>query len=89
MSGPNWMRSADERILRQLRAERPDYLALVANRLGMHLRYVERRCAVLVEHGLVEPVSGEVVYRTTERGERFLTEETDVESERADAATSD
>ncbi|AQL41362.1 hypothetical protein BV210_00920 [Halorientalis sp. IM1011] len=89
MSGPNWMRPADERILRQLRDERPDYLALVANRLGMHLRYVERRCSVLVDHGLVEPVSGEVVYRTTERGEEFLAESAEVESDAAEAATSD
>lgn len=72
MPRPNWMRSADEQILSQLCAERPDYLALVANRLGMHVDYVERRCDVLVEHGLVEPISGEVVYRTTELGEQFL-----------------
>ncbi|WP_336003228.1 hypothetical protein [Halorientalis halophila] len=85
MSGPDWLRSADERILHQLSDRRPDYLALVANRLGMHLGYVERRCAVLVEHGLIEPVSGEVVYRTTERGERVLAEGT----EGADAATGD
>jgi predicted transcriptional regulator len=83
------MQPADERILRQLRDERPDYLALVANRLGMHLRYVERRCAVLVEHELVEPVTGEVVYRTTERGEQFLAEEAELETEPTDAATSD
>jgi DNA-binding IclR family transcriptional regulator len=83
------MQPADERILRQLEAERQDYLALVANRLGMHLGYVERRCAVLVDHGLVEPVSGEVVYRTTERGEQFLAEEAELDAESADPATSD
>jgi len=89
MSGQNWMRPADVRILRQLRDERPDYLALVANRLGMHLGYVERRCAVLVDHGLVEPVSGEVVYRTTERGEEILAEKAELETDAADTATSD
>ncbi len=83
------MRSADERILRQLQAEQQEYLALVATRLGMHLRYVERRCAVLVEHGLVEPVSEEVVYRTTERGEQFLTEDAELEREATDPATGD
>ena len=83
------MRPADERILRQLCEERPDYLALVANRLGMHVRYVERRCGVLVDRGLVEPVSGEVVYRTTERGEQVLAERSETETESADAATSD
>ena len=54
MQRPNWMRPADEDILHELCEERPDYLPLVANRLGMHLGYVERRCSVLVEHGLVE-----------------------------------
>jgi DNA-binding IclR family transcriptional regulator len=71
------MRPADEEILRALRDQRPDYLALVANRLGMHLGYVERRCAVLVEEGLVEPVSAEAVYRTTELGQRYLAGEVD------------
>lgn len=75
---PNWMRRADEQILRQLATQRPDYLALVATRLGMHLRYVERRCDVLVEHGLVEQVSHEAVYRTTERGEQYLAGELSV-----------
>ncbi|WP_299270160.1 helix-turn-helix domain-containing protein [Halorientalis sp.] len=83
------MRSADERILRQLQEAQPGYLALIANRLGMHLAYVERRCAVLVEHGLVEPVSGEVVYQTTDRGEQFLSEEAERETDATDAATSD
>ena len=77
MAQPNWMRAADEDILRHLREERPDYLALVANRLGMHLGYVERRTEVLVEHGLVEQVSEEVVYRTTELGEQYLAGEID------------
>ncbi len=71
------MRAADEDILRQLKEERPDYLALVANRLGMHLGYVERRTEVLVEYGLVEQVSEEVVYRTTELGEQYLAGEID------------
>lgn len=71
------MRPADEEILRALRDQRPDYLALVANRLGMHLGYVERRCEVLVEEGLVEPVSAEAVYRTTDLGRRYLAGEVD------------
>lgn len=71
------MRTADEKILRHLREERPDYLPLVANRLGMHLGYVERRCAVLVDHELVEQVSAEGVYRTTDLGEQYLSGEVD------------
>lgn len=77
MGRPNWMRPADERILRDLYESRQDYLPLVANRLGMHQEYVEDRCEVLVEHGLVEPISGEVVYRTTELGDRYLAGEVD------------
>jgi len=71
------MRPADEEILSALYESRPDYLALVANRLGMHLGYVERRCDVLVDEGLVEAVTGEAVYRTTELGERYLAGEID------------
>lgn len=77
MGGENWMRPADEDILRELHEERPDYLALVANRLGMHLGYVERRCDVLVDRGLVEAVSRETVYRTTELGRQYLSGEVD------------
>ena len=71
-----WTHPADERILRHLQENPPDYVPLVANRLGMHLGYVERRVETLVEHGLVEPVSGEAVYVVTDRGERYLAEET-------------
>lgn len=72
MSGTDWMHPADEDILRELHEEQPEYLPLVANRLGLHLGNVEQRCSVLVERGLVEPVTDEVVYRTTERGVRYL-----------------
>jgi len=85
MGSPDWLRPADEKILRHLRDERPDYLALVANRLGMPLGYVQRRCSILVDRGLVEPVSGEVIYRTTERGEELLAGD----AEARDAATGD
>jgi DNA-binding IclR family transcriptional regulator len=74
-TGPEWTHPADERILQYLQENPPDYVALVANRLGMHLGYVERRVETLVEHGLVEPVSGEVVYVVTDEGERYLAEE--------------
>lgn len=77
MARPNWMGPADEEILRELHEQRPDYLPLVANRLGMHLGYVERRCDELVERGLIEAVSGETVYRTTALGRRYLAGEVD------------
>lgn len=69
---PDWSHPADERIVRYLRENPPDYVPLIANRLGMHLGYVERRVETMVDHGLVEPVSGEVVYAVTDLGERYL-----------------
>lgn len=71
------MRAADEDILRELTESGPEYLALVANRRGMHLGYVERRTEELVEYGLVEQVSEEVVYRVTDLGEQYLAGEVD------------
>jgi len=59
---------ADERIVAYLAENPPDYAALIATRLGMDLRYVERRLDTLVDRGLVEPVTGEVIYTATERG---------------------
>lgn len=72
---PDWTHPADERILRYLTEHPPDYVPLIANRLGMHLEYVERRVETLVEHGLVEPITGEAIYDVTERGEGYLAEE--------------
>lgn len=72
---PDWTHPADERILRFLSEHPPDYVPLIANRLGMHLGYVERRVDALVDHGLVEPITGEAIYDVTERGERYLAEE--------------
>lgn len=74
-TSPEWTHPADERILRYLEEHPPDYVPLIANRLGMHLGYVERRVETLVEHGLVEQVSGEAVYVVTDRGQRYLVEE--------------
>ena len=73
-ASPEWAHPADERILRYLSEHPPDYVPLIANRLGMHLGYVERRVETLVEQGLVEPISGESIYAVTERGERYLSE---------------
>jgi predicted transcriptional regulator len=67
-----WMRPADEPILRFLDDAGVEYPAIVANRTGIHTPYVERRLEVLAERGLVEQVSGEVVYRVTERGRRHV-----------------
>lgn len=63
-----WMRPVDEAILGFLAEERAEYPAIIANRTGAHTSYVERRCAALATHDYLEAVSGEVVYRITDRG---------------------
>jgi predicted transcriptional regulator len=69
---PAWMYPGDEAILRFLRAERAEYPSIIANRVGMHVPYVEERLERLAERELAEPVSGEVVYRITEEGRSVL-----------------
>lgn len=69
---PDWFRSADAAILSHLSEERPTYAPLVANRLGLPTDYARERIERLAEADFVEPVSAEVVYRITDRGERHL-----------------
>lgn len=66
------MTSVDVSILEHLHEAEPDYAPLVASRLGVLPDFLDGRCEQLVQTGLVEPVSGEVVYRVTRRGERVL-----------------
>ncbi|MES3517565.1 MAG: DUF2250 domain-containing protein [Natronomonas sp.] len=58
----------DEQILRYLADSPPDYAPLIATRLGLHLGYVEDRLDAMCRQGLVEAISEEVVYTTTDRG---------------------
>lgn len=67
-----WMRPGDEAILQFLDEADAEYPAIVANRTGIHTPYVERRCDVLAERGLLEQVTGEVVYRITDEGRRRI-----------------
>jgi predicted transcriptional regulator len=69
---PAWSRPADSAILEFLVDQRAEYPAIVANRTGMHTPHVERRCEELAERGLIEAVSGEVVYRVTDAGRRAV-----------------
>ena len=59
---------ADRRILQYLTASSADYPALIASNTGLHVPLVERRCRVLEAADLLEPVSGEIIYRLTDRG---------------------
>jgi len=63
---------ADRRILQYLSTSSADYPALIASNTGLHVPLVERRCLVLETAGLLEPVSGEVIYRLTDRGRSVL-----------------
>ncbi len=67
--------TADRRILQHLAASGADYPALIASNTGLHIPLVERRCEVLEADGLVEPVTGEVLYRVTEYGRQVSTAE--------------
>ncbi|WP_458190177.1 winged helix-turn-helix domain-containing protein [Haladaptatus sp. NG-WS-4] len=73
-SRPDWMRPVDVKILVSFKRMQPEYIPLVANRLGIHLSYAERRCELLTDHALIAPVTEEAVYRVTDRGEALLTE---------------
>ncbi|XVH32497.1 DUF2250 domain-containing protein [Haloferacaceae archaeon DSL9] len=62
----------DVRVLTHLRDYGANYPALIASNTGLHVPFVERRCHSLGEDGLIEPVSGEVIYRITEAGRARL-----------------
>lgn len=68
----DWTHPADETILRYFAEHPPEYVPLVANRLGMHLGYVEGRVERLVREGFLVAITGEVVYAITDEGERYL-----------------
>ena len=66
------MRPVDDSILQVLAHERTEYPSLIASRTGVHVPVIERRCSELVTNGLIEPVSEEVVYRLTDRGQQYV-----------------
>ncbi len=66
------LNSTDVRVLAYLAESGADYPALVASNTGLHAPHVERRCDALRDAGLVESVSGEVVYRITGDGRDVL-----------------
>ncbi|MWV63809.1 DUF2250 domain-containing protein [Halorubrum sp. JWXQ-INN 858] len=63
---------SDARALAYLVESGADYPALIAGNTGLHVAYVERRLTTMAEAGLVEEVSGEVVYRITTAGRDAL-----------------
>lgn len=71
------LRVVDAAILEFLADGRVEYAAIIANRVGAHTPYVERRCRALADRGLVEPVTGEVVFRVTAEGREVAGEHSD------------
>jgi predicted ArsR family transcriptional regulator len=72
------LRSTDRRLLEYMATHPPDYIPLVASRLGIHLRYANQRVTVLVERGLIRPVTNESIYTITDPG-RSAIDKTDQE----------
>ncbi|WP_458188450.1 hypothetical protein [Haladaptatus sp. NG-WS-4] len=79
---PDWMRPVDIDILLALRRTQPEYIPLLANRLGLHLAYVERRCELLTDHKFMTAMTGEAVYQLTSDGETLLKAESPPQRER-------
>lgn len=68
----NRLRPADRQILAYLDENPPEYIPLMATRLGLPLGHANERTASLVERGLVAPVTNECIYRLTEKGAERL-----------------
>lgn len=74
---PSWLMDTDITILATFCTEPVQYPAMIASRSGLHIPYAERRCRVLAEYGLLERVNGEITYRLTTDGRRYLDDGTD------------
>jgi len=78
--------SVDRRILAYLDANLPEYVPLVANRLGVHLDFAETRFERLVDEGMFTAVTNESIYTITDRGRAVLAGE-ETEDEETDSGT--
>lgn len=73
----DWMKMADVQFLALLaESEDPLPVAVVAEQTHFPLEYAERRCRLLAEEGLVQPVGGGV-YELRDLGAAFLEGEVD------------
>lgn len=66
------MKRVDLRIVEDLSREQPDYAPFIASRLGIRLKYIERRCDALVRSELLEQTNRGMEYRLTAQGEQYL-----------------
>lgn len=68
----NRLRPADRRILAFLDENPPEYVPLIATRLGLPLGHANERMESLVERGYATPVTNECVYTLTDAGAERL-----------------
>lgn len=68
------LRPSDRRILTYLDEHRPEYIPIIATRLGLPLGHADDRVESLVERGYVTAVTNECLYELTAAGERRLAE---------------
>ncbi|MFC7177390.1 winged helix-turn-helix domain-containing protein [Halosegnis marinus] len=68
----NRLRPADRQLLAYLDDNPPEYVPLMATRLGLPLGHANDRVAALVERGYVRPVTNECIYRLTDDGRERL-----------------
>jgi len=83
------IRRTDAAILQHLARERLSYPTVAAVDLGIDPAEARRRCEKLADEEFVEPVSAEVVYRITDRGEAVLDVYGDVAETADEAPTGD
>lgn len=66
--------TADRAVLECVAACRASYPAVVAHRTGMRQSVARERCEALADAGLLEGVTGEVLYRLTPEGRAAVRE---------------
>jgi len=66
------LRPADRRILAYLDENPPEYVPLIATRLGLPLGHATERMEALVEQEYVTPVTNECIYTLTDAGAERL-----------------
>lgn len=72
----DWMNITDERILELLSEEGQFTPSIIAERIGKHPKYVNKRCRELQERGLLRNLR-RGLYQITEEGEAYLAGELD------------
>mgnify|MGYP000740104860 CR=1 FL=1 len=70
------LRPSDRQILAYLDENPPEYVPLIATRLGLPLGHANERMASLVEREYVTPVTNECIYTLTDAGAERLADAT-------------